>query len=79
MIKSIKEKSNMIEIDLTGPDGNVFNLISIATSLGKQFNRLTDGKYFDVKRIQEDMMSGDYEHAINVIEKNFGNYIILYR
>ena len=35
MIKSKKQKSG-IEIDLTGPDGNAFVLISKASNLAKQ-------------------------------------------
>lgn len=36
-------------------------------------------RYFDANSIREDMMSGDYEHAIKVFEKNFGHMVILYR
>jgi len=80
MIKSIKEKEGKpVEIDLTGPDGNVFNLISIATDLAKLLNKRRGNNYFDVAALQKDMMSDDYEHAIKVMEKNFGHMIIMYR
>jgi hypothetical protein len=80
MIKSIKEKiGKPVEIDLTGPDGNVFNLISIATDLAKIINKHRGNNYFDISELQKDMMSDDYEHAINVMEKNFGHMIIMYR
>ena len=36
MIKSVEEKPQTIEIDLTGADGNVFNLIGIGGRLCKQ-------------------------------------------
>ena len=32
MIKSIEEKETKLEIDLTGPDGNVFVLIGIGVN-----------------------------------------------
>jgi hypothetical protein len=80
MIKSIKDKQEKrIEIDLTGPDGNVFNLIVTAMTLGKELNKRRDADYLDIKAIQADMMSADYEHAIEVMEKNFGHIIIMYR
>ena len=72
-------KKRKVEIDLTGPDGNVFNLISIATDLATKINERRDGKYFNVPELQKEMMSSDYEHAINVLEKNFGEHVIMYR
>lgn len=69
----------MIEIDLTGPDGNVFNLISMAMDLGKALNKRRGAQYLDISKIREDMMSKDYEHAIKVFDKHFGHMVILYR
>ena len=74
-----ENRRDKIEIDLTGPQGNVFFLIGTARDLGKQLNRLRGADYIDVKAITEDMMSDDYEHAIDVMEEHFGDYIILYR
>lgn len=69
----IKEKKNTgIEIDLTGPQGNVFFLIGTARNLAKQLG-------LDSSSIQKDMMSGDYENAINVFDKHFGSFVTLYR
>jgi hypothetical protein len=70
MIKS--KKNNGIEIDLTGPQGNVFFLIGTANNLAKQLG-------LDGKVIQAEMMSGDYENAVNVFDKNFGSFVTLYR
>jgi hypothetical protein len=72
MIKSIEEKPQCIEIDLTGPDGNVFNLIGIGGRLCKQLKLNSD--VFTRK-----MMSGDYENAVNVFEEYFGDYVTLYK
>jgi len=61
-----------MEIDLTGPQGNVFFLIATAKHLAKQLG-------FDGKEIQTKMMSGDYENAVNVFDENFGHFVTLYR
>jgi hypothetical protein len=80
MITSLKnKKEKRLEIDLTGPDGNVFNLISIGMNLCKELNKRRGAEYFNIKEFQLDMLSGDYEHSINVMEKNFGHLIIMYR
>lgn len=72
MIKSIEEKETQIEIDLTGPDGNAFSLMGYVKVWSKSLG-------IDSKPIITDMMSGDYEHLLSVIEKHFGDYVILYR
>lgn len=78
MIKSKKE-SRMIEVDLTGPDGSVFYLIGLAKRLANQMNRLQGDNDLDPKAIQEDMMSGDYDHAVDVLEEHFGHIVIMYK
>lgn len=71
MIKS-KKKSLGIEIDLTGPDGNAFVLISYGSRLAKELG-------LDKDAIQKEMMSGDYENLINVFDRHFGEFVTLYR
>jgi len=69
----IKSKSEMhSEIDLTGPQGNAFFLIGSAKKWAKQLG-------LDANEIQKDMMSGDYEHLLSVIEKHFGDYVTMYK
>lgn len=91
----IKERSEMprgpIEIDLSGPDGNVFYLIGLAKRLAKQLNIEIPGadvleglgfveeKVDAGKWIGEQMMSGDYENALQVFDRYFGEHVILYR
>ena len=70
MIKTKKNKG--IEIDLTGPQGNVFFLIGTARNLAKQLG-------LDSVVIQKEMMSGDYENAVNVVDRHFGSFVTLYR
>lgn len=62
-------------IDLTGPEGNAFNLIGTAKRLGKQLDM--SANYIDdmVKR----MTSGDYEHLVKVFDDEFGSVVTLLR
>ena len=72
-IKSITEKSRgKIEIDLTGPDGNAFVLMGIARDLAIQLG-------LNKNLILAEMKSSDYEHLLQVMEKYFGKYVIMYR
>jgi hypothetical protein len=59
-------------IDLTGPDGNAFVLISYAIRFAKELS-------LDGKQIREEMMAGDYENLVSVFDKYFGDYVILER
>ncbi len=72
MIKSISQKSDAIEIDLTGPEGNAFVLLGYASKFAKQLG-------LDSKAIQVDMMSSDYEHLVEVFDQHFGTFVTLYR
>jgi len=65
-------KTGPVEIDLTGPDGNAFVLIATASRLAKQLG-------LDGKKIQAEMMGGDYENLIKVFDKHFGHFVTLYR
>jgi hypothetical protein len=55
----------MRTIDLTGPEGNAFNMLGLAKKWGEQMN-------LDTKELLTDMKSGDYDHLIEVFEKHFG-------
>jgi hypothetical protein len=77
MILELKSRPEptMVEIDLTGPDGNVFSLINSCKELSRRFP-------IDVSfmQVQDEMMaSKSYEEAINVFDSYFGEYVILYR
>jgi len=73
LIKSKNQKpTSPIEVDLTGPEGNAFVLIGYAGKWAKQLG-------LDSNAIQKDMMSGDYEHLLSVLEKHFCNHIVMYR
>jgi hypothetical protein len=73
MIKSIEEKPKKgIEIDLTGPDGNAWVLLGLARSWSKQIG-------LDSKAVEREMMSGDYENLLQVMDKYFGSFVTFYR
>jgi len=74
MIRSKQPKSEIV-IDLTGPQGNAFNLIALAKNFGKQIG-MSDSY---IKEIQEKMMSDDYENLIKVFDDEFGSVVILER
>jgi hypothetical protein len=62
----------MIEIDLSGPQGNAFFLLGTAKNLAKQLE-------LDGAEIQAKMMAGDYENLLEVFDFYFGDFVILYR
>lgn len=73
MIVDKKDKTpSMMEIDLTGPDGNVFALIGIGGRLCKQLG-------LNSEMFTRRMMSGDYDNAVNTFEEYFGDFVILYK
>lgn len=73
MIKSKKELGRKkIEIDLTGPQGNVFYLMGIAKQLSSALGK-------DYEEIRGRMVSGDYENAVEVFDEEFGGFVNLYR
>jgi hypothetical protein len=67
-----KVAKSEIEIDLTGEQGNAYYLLVVAKNLSKQLG-------YDSKQIREEMTTSDYENLIQVFDKYFGNYVILYR
>lgn len=71
MIKK-KVKKEVIEVDLTGPQGNSYYLINLASRLSKQIG-------LDKDEIIAEMMSSNYENLIKVFDKHFGSFVILYR
>jgi hypothetical protein len=67
-----KTPKSEIVIDLTGPDGNAFVLMGYASRFAKQLGK-------DDKVIREEMMSGDYEHLLEVFDREFGEFVVLER
>ena len=84
-----------MEIDLSGPEGNAFVLMGIAKKLFKEIYKDEMDEWREENAMVlkatgqalpspadymiEDMMSGDYEHLLQVFDNLFGDYVILYR
>ena len=74
MIKDRKEMNPMIEIDLSGPEGNAFVLLAYASRLGKRIYG-----YEKTEAILEEMRLSTYELLILTFDKYFGEVVTLYR
>ena len=73
MIKSKQDLEDRgIEIDLSGPDGNAFVLMGMASRWLKQMGT-------DPEPIIEEMKSGDYDNLVAVMEREFGDVVTFYR
>ena len=72
MIRKKTKNTGPIVIDLTGPDGNAFNLLGVANQLGKRLE-------MDTEALIERMTSGDYENLLQEFDKAFGDIVILER
>lgn len=68
----IRKKSPLRKkvIDLTGPDGNAYVLLAYAKSYCRELD-------LDVKQVQKEMTSGNYDNLVQVFEKYFGDFVIL--
>ena len=65
-------RTEKIEIDITGSQGNAFVIMGYARQYAKQLG-------MDSKPILDEMMSGDYENLLEVFDKHFGDYVDLAR
>ena len=76
MIKSAKDKKKCpIEIDLNGPGGNAFYLMGMAMNFAKQLGWSQEQK----AKLRVELTFSDYENLINIFDKHFGEFVILYR
>ena len=78
MIESLKNRPRgptPIEIDLTGPQGNAFYLLSMARKLGRKLGY----DETESQRILDEMMNGDYEELICTFDREFGSLVTLWR
>ena len=76
---TIKSKSKIpsrpIEIDLTGPAGNAYCLLALASDLGKQLGYTK----YKIKCILDEMRLTDYEGLLYTFDREFGMLVTLYR
>ena len=71
MIRSKTPQSEIV-VDLTGPDGNAFVLMGMASKFARQLG-------IDKDEVINKMKSGDYENLIKVFDNYFGDFVILER
>lgn len=65
-------ESSGIVVDLTGPEGNAFVLMGYARRWAKDLGK-------DGNAIINEMMEGDYDHLVDVLDREFGEYVTLLR
>ena len=75
MIRKKTHSKGPVVIDLTGPDGNAFVLLGIASNLGKQIGLSKE----EIEEIKGRMRSGNYENLIEEFDKSFGTVCDLER
>lgn len=66
----LQQKIPKVTLDLSGPDGNIFVVMNLATKLAHQLG-------YDSEQVINRMKQGNYKHAINVFESYFGDYVDL--
>jgi chemotaxis protein CheY-P-specific phosphatase CheC len=67
-----KDRSQPTVIDLTGPQGNAFFLLSTARKLARTLD-------MDENTIIEEMSNSDYDHLVETFDQYFGSFVILER
>jgi hypothetical protein len=76
MIRSREEKpARLLEIDLTGPEGNAFILMQYATKLGLKLGYSPRR----VTAIRKVMMMGDYDGLVKIFDREFGHIVTLWK
>ncbi len=75
MVIKKKPVPSKFSIDLTGPDGNAFNLLAKAERWSRELNYSKE----QTDKILEEMKSGDYDNLVETFDKYFGDMVILYR
>ena len=63
-----RDSQHGLTIDLSGPDGNAFFLLGYAKKLARQLDK-------DPETILNDMKYSDYDHLLDVFEREFGSVI----
>ena len=70
MSVELKPKLDKMFIDIDGPNGNAFYLMTVARDFCKKLE-------LDEDEILADMKTGDYLNLLNVFEENFGDFVVL--
>ena len=72
MIRKKQERTELIIIDLTGPEGNAFVLLGYAKQWAKQLG-------LDWDKIRAEATASDYEWLLHILDAYFGDYVIFER
>ena len=72
-IAYVERNKKGLTINCSGPDGNAFQLLRVASDLGKQMGKTQK----QIDKILTEMKSSDYEHLIHTFDKHFGFYVTL--
>ena len=75
MIVTNRPNASRIEVDLAGPEGNAFYLLGLAAKLSRKLKMSHEQE----QAIQLEMTKSDYSNLIEVFDKHFGDYVILYK
>ena len=67
-----KKSGGPVVVDLTGPDVNAFVLLGMAKGWARQLKK-------DWVPIAADATSADYEHLLEVLDREFGGHVIFER
>jgi hypothetical protein len=75
MIKDRSEMNKKITVDLQSSQGNAFYLLGLASDIGKKlgFSKTR------IKNIQDNMILSDYTMLVEIFDKNFGDYVDIYK
>jgi len=73
----IKEKpvKSKVEIDLSGTDGNKFELMGCARRWDKQLGYTPK----ETTEFINQLMYGDYNNLVNLMEERFGSFVTFYK
>jgi hypothetical protein len=63
-----------MKIDISGPQGNAFSIMSIAMRIGRELNTPSE----KMEEIKRKMTSGDYNNLLKVFYKEYRSVVELY-
>lgn len=64
-----------IELNLLGSEGSPFFLIGTAQNIARQLGWSGN----QIKTLIEEMVSGDYDNLVKVMQRDLGQYVIIYQ
>ena len=75
LTRESKPDTGIFSIDLTGYMGNALYLVGLARTLGHRVGYSEKR----IKAFQKVMMMGDYEGMIQMLDKEFGEFVVFWR